>query len=235
VSQLDVMHDYQQAAEKARRDRLIVDHLTLVRHVLGRLIGELPPGLDFENLEAAGVLGLVEAAARFDPTRDAQFPTFAYWRIRGAIVDELRRNSVFPQQVMDRIGRVQAARRELAAPVTVEALARQTGLSESDVAQTLQAMRLARPAPCDGRTPVPDHRDSPVKQAEDAEALQRLTAAIEALPERTRLVLTLYYREDLRLKEIAELTGLSVSRLSRLLDATVFELREKLSEHHGGR
>src|SRR3954468_19204042 len=105
----EALNEYQKAAEQQRRDRLVLTHLPLVRHVLGRLIGELPPGIDRENLEAAGVLGLVEAAAPCAPARGSSFKTCAYRRVRGAILDELRRNSVFPQQVLERIGAVRRA------------------------------------------------------------------------------------------------------------------------------
>ena len=90
---------YQRQADQQKRDELIVAHpAPLVKHVIGRLVGGLPAGReDVENLESAGVLGLVEAAAKYDPTRNAQFKTFAYMRVRGAILDELRRNSPLPQ------------------------------------------------------------------------------------------------------------------------------------------
>src|SRR5437764_11345802 len=92
---------YHDQAARARRDRLILDHLPLVRHAIGRLVGRLPAGVDAENLESAGVLGLVEAATRFDADRGVKFETFAYLRIRGAVVDELRRSSCLPQQVLE--------------------------------------------------------------------------------------------------------------------------------------
>ena len=92
-SNSEAIQKYQRVATQSKRDDLILSHLPLVKHVIGRLVGELPPGVDVENLESAGVLGLVEAAGKFDPTRNAQFKTYAYLRIRGAIYDELRRNS----------------------------------------------------------------------------------------------------------------------------------------------
>ena len=75
---------YDAVAEKERRDQLILEHLPLVRHLVGKLIAELPPGIDVDNLESAGILGLVEAAHHFDPERGVQFKTYAYTRIRGA-------------------------------------------------------------------------------------------------------------------------------------------------------
>src|SRR3954469_25606357 len=120
---------YQRQADQTRRDDLILGHLPLVKHVIGRLVGGLPPGVDAENLESAGVLGLVEAAAKFDPSRNAQFKTFAYLRIRGAIVDELRRNSPLPQHVLGRVSAIRRACRTLPHPVTVDAIVAATGLT----------------------------------------------------------------------------------------------------------
>ena len=134
---------YQRQADQQRRDELILSHLPLVKHVIGRLVGELPPGTDVDNLEAAGVLGLVEAAAKYDPTRNAQFKTFAYLRVRGAVVDELRRNSPLPQHVMERVSAVRKASRTLAPPVTVDAIAAITGLTPDVVADTLAADRFS--------------------------------------------------------------------------------------------
>src|SRR5262245_16577406 len=94
---------YQQFSAQAQREELILAHLSLVRHILGRLTAKLPPRVDLDNLEAAGILGLVEAANRFEPERGVAFKTFAYTRIRGAIYDELRRNSPFPQDLLERI------------------------------------------------------------------------------------------------------------------------------------
>lgn len=225
------INEYQRTADQDRRDRLVLEHLPLVKHVIGRLIGDLPPGVDRENLESAGVLGLVEAATKFDPTRTVQFNTYAFPRIRGAVLDELRRNSPFPQQVLERIALIRRACRDLVAPITVADLTRETGLAEDVVADTLAAMRLSRMISWDeamqsetfGAAALTDQPDA---ELERQEQLNVLTEAIESLPQRQQLLLTLYYRDDLRLKEISAIVGLSESRISRLLAAALFELRE---------
>lgn len=224
---------YQRVADQSRRDELILSHLPLVKHVLGRLTAELPPGVDVDNLESAGVLGLVEAAGKFDPTRNAQFKTFAFLRIRGAIVDELRRNSPLPQHMLEKVAAVRRATRTLPPPVTVEAIAEATGLSADDVADTLAAERFSRmvsweqTAQPNGLTPA--HAAAPPEaEAERWEAVQQLADAIEELPPRERMAVTLYYREELRLKEMQAVMNLSPSRISRILSRATFELREKL-------
>jgi RNA polymerase sigma factor for flagellar operon FliA len=151
-------------------------------------------------------------------------------RVRGAILDELRRNSVFPQQVLERIAMIRRARRELPAPASLADLATATGLTEDEVADTLLAMRLARMASWEEESsrgmahPTTAQTDA----NESREQIRLLAEAIESLPERERIVVTLYFRDELRLKEIAAALGLSVSRISRLLSAALLELREWL-------
>jgi RNA polymerase sigma factor for flagellar operon FliA len=222
---------YRDVAQQGRRDQLILAHLPLVRHLVGKLTAELPPGVDVENLEAAGVLGLVEAAANYDPEREARFKTFAYLRVRGAILDELRRNCPLPQPVLEMLAKVREAYRTLPAPVSVAALAAATGLTEDEVADCLAATRLTRmvslsPDSREWTTRLDDPRDRPETPLERAEEAQLLDAAIAALPDRERLAVTLYYREDLRLKEISAVLKVSESRVSRILNAALFHLTE---------
>jgi RNA polymerase sigma factor for flagellar operon FliA len=227
---------YQQEAIKARRDELILNHLSLVRHAIGRLAARLPSGVDVENIESAGVVGLVEAANRFDPERGVKFETYAYARIRGAMLDELRRSSLLPQQMLENLAIIRRAYRVSPVPVTVEALAKGTGMTTDQVTECLAAMRWTRMLSLDevaNRVDVnhgnPD--DQPAAPIEQAELQQLLAKAISALADRFRTVVTLYYLEDLRLKEIAQVLGLSESRVSRILDEALFELGEFMRSH----
>lgn len=219
--------------DRVRRDELIVSHLPLVKHVIGRMIGELPPGIDVDNLESAGVLGLVESAGKYDPNRNTQFKTYAYMRIRGSILDELRRNSPLPQHMLERVAIIRKAHRKLEAPVTVEMLVAATGLSADEVSDALAAERFSRmvsweqTAQPNGWNPL-ESMAPPYAEAERWEAIQQLGEAIHLLNPRERLAVTLYYREELRLKEIGAIMQLSPSRISRLLSRAIFELGEML-------
>jgi RNA polymerase sigma factor for flagellar operon FliA len=222
---------YGRVAAQNRRDELILSHLPLVRHIIGKLAAELPPGVDIENLESAGTLGLVEAANNFDAERGTQFKTYAYTRVYGAVIDELRRNSPLPQLMLERVALVRRAYRDLPPPVTVEALAAATGLTEDEVSDALAAFRMTRMTSLDKvaetvGTRLDEKQEAPDALAEKAERGQLLTEAITALPERERLVVTLYYLEDLRLKEIGQVLELSESRVSRVLNAALFRLGE---------
>lgn len=213
---------YRQQAARDERERLILDHLEDVRHILGRIAARLPADVDRQNLESAGVLGLVEAAGQFDSSRGVDFGAFARLRIRGAILDELRRNCPLPQRMLKRMSVVKNAWLRLDPPVTSAAVAHITGLTVAEVDECRQAAALIRQEPwtddlgdslVDRNSSPSDGIDSVTKQEERA----RLADAIERLPRRERLVLTLYYLEDLRLREIAETLHLSESRVSRLL------------------
>jgi RNA polymerase sigma factor for flagellar operon FliA len=229
---------YQETSVENQRDQLVLDNLDYVRHILGKMAAHLPSGVDRENLESAGVLGLVEAAHRYDASRGVAFKTFAYPRIRGAILDELRRNCPMPQKTLQMIAIVQNARESLPPPVTPEAIARETELSIDEVEQCLEAMRLTRPATWNDALHEDRHDhhkryDSPHSLAERTETMNMIAMCIEKLPEEERLVITLYYSEDLRMREIGQLLGLSESRVSRLLAKAEFRLKQLMKAKGG--
>lgn len=222
---------YRHASAQAQREELILSNLPLVRHILGRLAGQLPHGADFDNLEAAGVLGLVEAANRFDPERGVHFKTFAFSRIRGAIFDELRRNCPFPQEMLERMTKIRRLLERLTPPVSIETLAAHSGLSEDDVNECLAAMRFARSISWDelagaGQRHLVSAQERPDHRLENAERKRLLAEAIGGLPENERLAISLYYLEDLRLKEIGEVLNLSESRVSRVLKSAEHRIEQ---------
>ena len=222
---------YRSVSQSQQRDEIIVEHLPFVRHILGRLVASLPAGVDVENLESAGILGLVEASQQFDAARGVPFKSFAYPRIRGAIIDELRRNCPLPQHVLQASARVRNACERLEPPVTPEAIARETGLTLEEVSTCLEAIRLTRPGHWmesvqHSRAQVDTADQDPQILAERRESCEILSECITRLPEQERLVLTLYYLEDLRLKEIGRVLNLSESRISRILSRAEHRLRE---------
>ena len=225
---------YQQASGERTRERLILDNVDYVRKILSTLTVGLPPHCDKENLEQAGIVGLVETANSFDPTRGVAFRTYAYPRIRGAIVDEMRKNSPVPQQMLENIGLVKQAYDKLDAPVTPEMLADHTGLKLSKIKQVLEAMRFLKPQNwndlfCTVHSSWRDNADAPGSGLEAQELQTVIADCIEQLPERERLVLTLYFTEDLTLAEIGEVIGISESRASRNLASAKFRLKEMVN------
>lgn len=224
---------YQETAGRAAKESLVLDHVHLVRHVLGRVTASLPSGVDRENLEGAGLVGLVEAAERFDPAK-GEFAGFAKRRIRGAMIDELRRNSQLNQSLFQRLKQIEAARQRLPAPASLEDIAAATGLSLEQVVETLEAARwtrveqgIALEQVAGAGRPDADDED-PAQRAEHNDLLEALAAAIERLPERDRLIVTMYHLEDLRLAEIGAVLNLAAGTVSRNLAVAEHRLSEQL-------
>jgi RNA polymerase sigma factor for flagellar operon FliA len=222
---------YLHTSVEQMREQLILDNLIYVRKILSTLMTNLPANYDRDNLEQAGMVGLVETARTFDPSRGVSFRTYCYPRIRGAIVDEMRKNSPIPQQMMIHINAVKAAYERLGHPVSPEDLAAATGLSEEKIQQVLEAMRFLKPEKwndlfCNVHAGWRENEDDPDSKIEKEELKKIMADCIERLPERERLVLTLYFTEDLTLLEIGKVIGISESRVSRNLASAKFRLKE---------
>ena len=219
---------------KSLANRLVEENLGLVQRAVNKLLARLPAGVDTDNLLSAGTLGLVEAARKFDPARGIRFSTYAFARIRGAVLDELRRNCPVPQHKLEQARRVRKACEGLVPSATAEQVAQRTGLTIEQVTDSMAALQLTHILSLDrqrtrGEVPLLDRYDRPDVRAEKEEQKQRLTRSIERLPDRQRLVVTLYYMEELRLRQIGALLKLSESRVSRLLSAALAAIAEDLS------
>jgi RNA polymerase sigma factor FliA len=222
---------YANISRNENRESLILEHLEYVRQILGTMTPALPSSVDVDNLESAGVVGLIEAANSYDPKRGVVFKTYAYPRIRGAIVDELRRNSPLSQKMLKQIARIRNLCETLPPPVTPETIMEMTGMNFDDVEECLEAMRLAKPQPwSDLLVAIHQIQASTDQQPDQAmEAKERseiLATCIEQMPERERIVLTLYHLEELRLLEIGEVLGISEGRVSRVLARAEQRLKE---------
>ena len=228
------------------RDRLIEQYLPLVRYVVARLPVTLPGSLDRDDFYSVGVMGLMHAAATFDPARGASFKTFAYTAIRGAILDEVRKHDPVPRNRRDRLRKMErknaALRAELDREPTLAELAVALDCSEQDLDDDLQALHTSRTLSLDERyggeedggdlasqISAVDAVD-PRRLADDRESLERLTKAIAELPATDRHVVVLYFHEQLYLKEIGNILGVTESRVSQILTRATERLRFKLVE-----
>lgn len=225
-----------QAGDAERRERLILEHMDYVRKILSTFTAALPKSYDVDNLEQAGYLALVEMAGSFEESREISFRTYSFPRIRGAIIDEMRKNSPVPQKMLAQIRKVNQAYQKLEPPVTPEILANETGMELETVMQVLEAMRFAKPQHwddlyCTIHSGWRTEESSPQFQLEQKEMKALVADCIERLPERERLVITLYYNEDLKLSEIGEVIGVSESRVSRILAGAKFRLKELVKAH----
>ncbi len=226
------------------RDRMIEQYLPLVRHIVARLPITMPASLDKDDFYSVGVIGLMHAATKFDPTRGASFKTFAYTTIRGAILDEVRKHDAVPRNRRDRLRKMDHANgalwNELNREPTLAELAEVLECKESDLDDDLQAVHTSRCLSLDesyggedgggtmGAQLADLASEDPTRSADEREQLEALTKAIAELPEADRHVIVLYYNEQLYLKEIGTILGVTESRVSQILTRATERLRMKL-------
>ena len=229
------------------REELVLTNLPLVRYILGRLPIALPSGLSEEDLASVGVVAMMRAIDSFDPERGLEFATYAVPRIRGAMYDELRAHDIVPRSVRQRASAIERACTVLEQQgdpsPSVEDIGRETGLEPQQVERTMSAVGLrsllslqafVRGA-SDGReSKVLDGTadptcTSPLATLMGKERKDVLAQAIAALPEADRHVITLYYKGDLMLKEIAQTLDVTKSRVSQIHTRALFRLRTHIS------
>lgn len=228
------------------REALILEHVPLLKHIVGRMHLDVPGGLDRDDLYGIGMLGLVAAADAWEPDRGLQFSTFAYTKIRGAILDELRKSDFLPRGRREKLREldavVQRLEHERGAPPSPEDLAEELGVAPEEVDQVLLSAASAslvslEEGPSDAlRNLLTDPScDDPVESAEWNEMKARLVEAIEELPEQDRSVITLYYAEELLLKEIGQVLGVTESRVSQIHSRALYRLNRTFAALSGSR
>lgn len=220
------------SGDQHARERLVVHYSPLVKFVVGRLRSRLPSHVDTEDLTSDGLLGLLDAMDRFDPSRGLQFQTFAVRRIRGAILDGLRAADWAPRNARDRIRTVDAAEETLShrlgrSPSPAE-VAAETSLDPAEV------HRAAADRATSTTVSLDEHPEDPASLVDDgtpdAELPLELSGSIRRLPERDQVVLALYYWERLTLGEIGRVLGVSESRVSQLHSRATRRLQDLLVE-----
>ncbi|HYM26643.1 MAG TPA: RNA polymerase sigma factor FliA [Steroidobacteraceae bacterium] len=219
----------------ADSDELIVRHAELVKRIAYHLAGRLPASVAVDDLIQAGMLGLMEAAANWSMNRGASFETYAGIRIRGAMIDALRKLDWAPRSVHRQARAVAAAVREIEQRTGRDArdqeVAEHMGLSLEDYHRALQDAACCRLASLDETAgdSFADEAD-PFQDAADDEFRAALTRAISHLPERERLVMSLYYSDGLNLKEIGAVLEVTESRVCQLHGQALSRLRARLAD-----
>lgn len=218
-------------------NNLVLLHLAMVKRIASHLKARVPPFMELDELIQVGMVGLLEAARAFDPTKGIEFEGFAHLRVKGAMIDEIRRLSFLPRSAVtfnrDTTVATQALASELGRAPTEAELAEHLG-KDLDVYQKERghAKRfetVSIEAVNDEVLGIADDAQrQPEAMVEEAEFMQAVTDAIAHLPEREQLVMQLYYVEELNLKEIGEVLGVSESRISQILTAVVKKLRTQL-------
>lgn len=238
----ELWRQYAKAPAQNVRDQLIVHYSPLVKYVAGRVAVGLPQSVEQSDLISYGIFGLIDAIDKFDPKRGYKFETYAIARIKGAIMDELRSIDWVPRSVRAKARAVERAYAKLEAdmhraPTDLE-LADELGMSEGQLQRLLSQISLVGLVALDemlsgdGATlgdTIPDTEAGPGGTYEVEEMRQILAASINHMPEREKVVLTLYYYEGLTLAEIGQVLGVTESRVCQIHTKAVLQLRSRLA------
>ena len=226
--------------QDAKVAQLIENHLTLVKHLAKHFYGRLPPVVQFDDLVQSGMLGLIEAARHYQGEKGAQFTTYASIRIKGSILDEIRRQDWVPRSVY-RLSRqiakaVRVVENRLGRDAKDHEVAEELGLSLTQYFDLLQDAQAAHLYGFEDlgidddhlNTLTPEHLSEPQTDALHDDFLKYLEGIIHVLPKNEQLALSLYYEHELQLKEIGELMGVSESRVSQILSQATHRIRARL-------
>ncbi len=247
----DTWTEYGETGSREVRERIIMDSLPLVKYVVGKVAHAAPTNCDREDLIQCGIFGLIDAVERYDPTKDVKFETYAILRIRGAVIDEMRSRDWVPRSKRKMAREVEAAKCDLKSRngdvPTVDDLAEAMGVSQEEMQGRLEDtsfvtfVSLNEPRSHSGAgadvagTSMADllrdsSSDGPAGRIELEERVRSLSRAITELPEQERIIVTLYYYEEMRLKDIGELYGVSESRISQIHSRALVLLKVALAE-----
>jgi RNA polymerase sigma factor for flagellar operon FliA len=239
--------ELQRGAQQSR-DELIIAHLPLVKFLVGRISAKLPSHLDQQDLMSAAVIGLITAAERFDSTRGIQFKTFAEKRIRGTIMDELRSQDWLPRGLREKYKKLEhefsRLEQKLKRNPSSEEIALALGIELQDYFGLLEEVHSLSFVSFDEYMEddegtrfglldlISDKgQENPQNKMMAFQLAKVLGESIDALPEKERIVVTLYYYEELNLKEIGEVLNLTESRISQLHSQAILRLRTKMKTH----
>ncbi len=227
-------------------DYLVKKYLPLVSYHVQRISVSLPKSVSREELRSFGMLGLYDALEKFDQSRDLKFDTYASFRIRGAILDGLRKEDWLPRNTRDKAKKIDAAieklEQEKLGKASVSDIAHELGMTEDEVYTTINEQFFANILSMDEHPLDADDHDNHFFTLKDKKAeipeevivkqelLEELAATIEGLSEKEQLIISLFYQEELTLTEIGKILNLSTSRISQIHSKALFKLRHSLDK-----
>lgn len=229
------------------REEMIIRYLPFVKYIASRLIIGTPPGIEFDDLVSYGIIGLIDAIEKYDPSKGIKFETYATLRIKGAIIDELRKISWMPKSAFSKLTQLNLAREKLEAKLnrepTEKELAEYLGVSVNEIRSTESYINYLSVVSLEDIFYKSDDEDihfknmienenspQPDKVLEEEEKVLMLKKAIDMLPEKDKLILQLYYYEKLTLKEIGKVLEITESRVSQIHSRAIVRLRENLKK-----
>ena len=231
-------------SEEKDREELIRSFLPLVRRVVHRLAGRLPSEVDINEMLNSGIIGLVDALEKYDPRHETNFSTYAQFRIRGAILDSFRTQDWAPRSLRHKANKLESVyhrlEQELGRPAEDGEVCSQLGIDVDELQKMLGEVsgilmlsfeelgfghgeERFQADEC-----IPGSLPDPLRGLLDAERVEIVARALDRLPEKERLVITLYFYEELNLKEIGEIIGVTESRASQIRSRALLRLRSYL-------
>ncbi|CDE44166.1 rNA polymerase sigma factor [Clostridium sp. CAG:768] len=234
---------------KTARDTLIVQYIYLIRYVVGRVKVTLPSTISIEDIAGYGVEGLINAIERYSPQKNTRFETYALIRIRGSILDRIRSQDFLPRSVRKKIKDIKNAqehlKQELGRMPTTSEVANFLDMDPEKVTQilsedTTMTSLYDKKGSTDDSIEIIDtiqdtNKLNPQEQAEEQNVKQELEKALRRLPERERIIMVLYYQENMTLKEIGQTINMSESRVCQLHAQAIMKLKNILSENRTSR
>ena len=232
-------------SNKSVRDTLIVQYIYLIRYVVGRVKVTLPATISIEDIAGYGVEGLINAVERYSPQKNTRFETYALIRIRGAILDRIRAQDFLPRSVREKIKDIKSAqehlKQELGRMPTTTEVANYLDMEPEKVSQllsedtTMTSLYDKRGNTEDSVEIIDTIQDenklNPQEKAEEQNVKQELEKALRRLPERERIIMVLYYQENMTLKEIGATINMSESRVCQIHAQAIMKLKNILSEN----
>ena len=241
--------DYANTKSPEVREKIILEYAPLVKVVAGRLSMYLGYNVEYEDLVSYGIFGLIDAIDKFDCLKDVKFETYASLRIRGAILDQIRKMDWIPRTIRQKQKRIDSAIKEIEAKhgrsATDEEIAEILGITDEEYLEWQSQMKITNVVSLneflEQGSEVPNEAgnsrsaafDSPEEILERDELKKMLAQALELLTEKERKVIVLYYYEELTLKEISNILEVSESRISQLHTRALQKMRGKLGDYIG--
>lgn len=233
---------YRQKRTQETREQLIIEYAQLVKLVAGRLSMYLGHNVEYDDLVSYGIFGLIDAIDKFDLEKNVKFETYASLRIRGAILDQIRKMDWIPRSVRQRQRKIDEAMKQIemrtGKTATDEELAKELGLTEEELCSWQTQLKVTSVVSLNefeenGPEPMidsahPDRFSQPEEVVEEAELKEKLAESLKLLTEKERRVIELYYYEDMTLKEISKILEVSESRISQLHTKALNKMRKKM-------
>lgn len=245
TTKLKNLKDYRCTMDQKVKDEIVVEYAPLVRFIAQKIASRLPANIELDDLISCGVIGLMDAISKFDPTRDNKFKTYAEFRIRGSILDELRSQDWIPRSVREKTKQLERAyaklERDFGRPANDQEMCKELECSLEEFHEMVNKSKSVSLLNIDDATTFSrgdkklmmgllEHRRSsnPYSAVNYKRAQDIIRGGIKSLPEKQRLVLSLYYFEDLNLKEIGQVLDVTESRVSQLHTQAILKLKAKL-------